>query len=92
MKEKKEEIWKLIHQYDRGGFDIEEVVDEIFNVLITIKTDSNQFVPYQCCPICGGSGEVLSDGFTSAVYEQCDTCKGNKIIPMALIKNNAKSK
>jgi len=43
-------------------------------------------VPYQACPICGGSGQVLAPQFTSGVYIPCSVCNGAKIIPMHIVK------
>ena len=42
-------------------------------------------VPYQCCPVCNGTGQVLADGFTSAVYQPCKVCNGAMIIPMYIV-------
>jgi hypothetical protein len=39
-------------------------------------------VPYQCCPVCNGTGQVVADGYTSAVYQPCKVCNGARIIPM----------
>ena len=39
-------------------------------------------VPYQCCPVCNGTGNVLADGFISSVYQTCKVCNGAMIIPM----------
>jgi excinuclease UvrABC ATPase subunit len=39
-------------------------------------------IPFQVCPICNGKGQVVATGFTSSVYQQCDVCNGQKIIPM----------
>ena len=43
-------------------------------------------VPYQCCPVCNGTGQVLADGFTSAVYQPCKVCNGAMIIPMYIVE------
>lgn len=52
------------------------------------KAQYNWYIPYQLCPKCGGTGEVLNDnkmvgccGISSGV-ETCDLCHGNKVIPM----------
>lgn len=42
-------------------------------------------VPYQCCPVCNGSGQTVADGFTSAVYQTCKVCLGAMIIPMHVL-------
>jgi len=42
-------------------------------------------VPYQCCPVCNGSGKTLSDGFTSSIYQICKVCNGAMIIPMHIV-------
>lgn len=41
-------------------------------------------VPYQCCPVCGGTGRVIT-ALSFACYETCDTCNGKKIIPQAVL-------
>lgn len=46
-------------------------------------------VPYQCCPVCNGKGEVLADGFTNSVYQTCKVCAGAMIIPMYIIRPTA---
>lgn len=43
-------------------------------------------VPYQACPICSGSGQVLANGYTSSIYTICSVCNGAKIIPMHIVK------
>ena len=58
-----------------------------------VKTGTKiiNYVPYQKCPICNGSGIIIQTVFNSTVtYTQntCDVCGGAKIIPMhALIKH-----
>jgi len=42
-------------------------------------------VPYQCCPLCIGTGQILADGFTSSVYQTCKVCNGARIIPMHIV-------
>lgn len=42
-------------------------------------------VPYQCCPVCNGTGKVIADGFTSAVFQTCRVCNGAMIIPMYVL-------
>ena len=42
-------------------------------------------VPYQCCPLCNGTGQILADGFTSSVYQTCKVCNGARIIPMHIV-------
>lgn len=42
-------------------------------------------VPYQCCPICNGTGKTVADGFTSSVYQTCKVCNGAMIIPMHIV-------
>ena len=42
-------------------------------------------VPYQCCPLCNGNGQTVSDGFTSSVYQTCKVCNGARIIPMHIV-------
>lgn len=44
-----------------------------------------QTVPYQCCPVCNGTGKTVADGFTSAVYQTCKVCNGAMIIPMHIL-------
>ncbi len=42
-------------------------------------------VPYQCCPVCNGTGKTVADGFTSCVYQTCKVCNGAMIIPMHIV-------
>lgn len=42
-------------------------------------------VPYQCCPICNGTGNVPAPSYTSGVTITCDTCSGQKIIPHYIV-------
>ena len=42
-------------------------------------------VPYQCCPVCNGTGKTVADGFTSSVYQTCKVCNGARIIPMHIV-------
>jgi len=43
-------------------------------------------VPYQCCPICNGTGKILADGCVSSLYQQCKVCNGAMIIPQYVIQ------
>ncbi len=47
---------------------------------------------WQRCPVCDGDGQILADGFTSLVYQQCPTCSGNRIIQRPEISYDAASK
>jgi hypothetical protein len=41
------------------------------------------YVPYQVCPICNGTGKILSHYERTTIdFETCDVCNGAKIIPM----------
>ena len=42
-------------------------------------------VPYQCCPVCNGTGKTVAYGFTSSVYQTCKVCNGAMIIPMHIV-------
>jgi len=42
-------------------------------------------VPYQCCPICNGTGKILADGCVSSLYQQCKVCNGAMIIPQYVL-------
>ena len=42
-------------------------------------------VPYQCCPLCNGTGKTVADGFTTSVYNICKVCNGAMIIPMHIV-------
>ena len=44
-----------------------------------------QYVPYQVCPICNGTGRLLNIGTSSAIDRSCDHCNGAKVIPMHVI-------
>lgn len=46
-----------------------------------------QFVPYQKCPICDGSGKIEEfDGLHPPRDITCPTCQGVRIIPMHCVK------
>ena len=68
---------KILIDYQRGLKSIDDSVD-----LICTMVPKREFVPYQCCPVCDGKGQVVAEGFTSAIYQQCVVCKGTMIIPM----------
>lgn len=52
-----------------------------------LKEDGGvQLGEWQCCPVCNGNGQILADGFTSMVYQQCPTCAGNRIIQKPVIE------
>lgn len=82
----KQDIRQLISQYERDGFSIDELVDELFILIMPERDEFAHCVPYQRCPICEGSGKIPAEGFTSSIYMTCDTCNGMKIIPMASIQ------
>ena len=42
-------------------------------------------VPYQCCPVCNGTGQTFADNFTSTLYDICKVCNGAKVIPMHIV-------
>ncbi len=48
-------------------------------------------IPYQCCPVCNGTGKILGDGFTNSIYQTCKVCNGAMIIPMHVLTTNKKS-
>ena len=70
---------KILIDYQRGFKDIDESIDLICAMVPNVN---HKFVPYQCCPVCDGKGQVVADGFTSAAYQPCVVCKGTMIIPM----------
>ena len=43
-------------------------------------------VPYQCCPVCGGTRQTIADGFTSSVYQACKVCNGACVIPQHIVQ------
>ena len=52
-----------------------------------VKTGTKivNYVPYQKCPVCDGTGIIIRTVFNhTATYTQntCDVCNGTKIIPM----------
>lgn len=70
---------KILIDYQRGFKSIDDSIDLICAM---VPNSKREFVPYQCCPVCDGKGQVVADGFTSAVYQPCVVCKGAMIIPM----------
>ena len=49
--------------------------------------EQTEYIPYQCCPVCNGLGQVLADGFIRAVYQPCKVCHGAMIIPMHKVQH-----
>jgi DnaJ-class molecular chaperone len=47
-----------------------------------------KYVPYQCCPVCNGTGMVTSWYPSISLLETCTVCKGTKIIPMYVLKEH----
>lgn len=90
----KEQISDLIEEklgYTNGwkisDEDYKKHCDEIADAVVSKNNSYTVLatVPYQCCPVCNGRGEVVADGFTSSVYQKCTVCDGQKIIPTAII-------
>lgn len=47
-----------------------------------------EYVLAQICPRCNGEGRVIANpGCTTALYKQCEVCKGAQIIPMLRLKD-----
>jgi DnaJ-class molecular chaperone len=42
-------------------------------------------VPYQCCPVCNGTGKTFDDVIIDNSYQTCKVCKGSMIIPMHVV-------
>jgi len=58
------------------------IIDETKEVVKNINYDTPfATVPYQCCPVCNGTGQTTADGFTSSVFQICKVCNGDMIIP-----------
>lgn len=76
---------EIKHIFDSGANEIRifEMVKSFINNNKTVKT-----IPYQCCPVCNGHGQVLADVFTSSVYQTCKVCNGAMIIP-EYVKTNS---
>ncbi len=51
----------------------------------SIKYQLVDVVPFQTCPICNVVGKIVADGFLSGIFQTCDVCHGQKIIPMATL-------
>ena len=43
------------------------------------------YVPYQLCPKCHGEGNLYRYTGPAHTDAACDVCKGEKIIPMAIV-------
>jgi hypothetical protein len=72
----------------------DEMRDDLYKVIEYAKqpeiidwTTSNKatVVPYQCCPVCNGTGRIMGSSYSGAIFETCDVCNGKKIIPMHVI-------
>lgn len=68
---------------DHNTSDVWDELVLLFKYGYKAATPNNGYsIPYQCCPLCGGTGETVADGYISAVMQVCKVCSGNKIIPM----------
>jgi len=48
-----------------------------------LREFGSNYVPWQCCPVCNGRGEVMiNDVYTTYQYQVCPTCLGKRIILM----------
>lgn len=47
-----------------------------------IHNPEPKFIPMQICPVCVGEGRITSQS-TSAAFQQCPKCYGERTIPMA---------
>lgn len=58
-----------------------EPLKQITNVLTGTKSKIVEYIPYQKCPICEGTGIIIT---ITTIYTKntCDVCNGTKIIPM----------
>lgn len=61
-----------------------EKINQLYGSPKTKQPQQPQYVPYQCCPVCSGSGRIPSMG--TATQGVCPTCNGARIIPMHVIK------
>lgn len=53
-----------------------------------MKTKIVNYIPYQTCPVCSGSGTIRKDSINTTCLTICNICKGAKIIPMHEIKDS----
>jgi len=66
--------------------------NQTYNYIETVElvkkdpTHDIKVIPFQSCPICSGTGQVLADGFISSVYQVCNKCNGAMVIPMHVLK------
>jgi len=74
------ELLELIETFEKG----EHIVNN----------ETIEYVPYQVCPRCGGSGQLVQETnyVTSSLVTTCDVCFGAKIIPMCPIDKTKKEK
>lgn len=54
----------------------------IIEPIIEIHNPEPKFIPMQVCPVCAGEGRITSKS-TSAMFQECPLCKGQRAIPMA---------
>lgn len=82
---------EIAHIFDSGANEMRvlEMVKRFVNSRQPVSKNSSytmlSTVPYQCCPICNGSGNVPAPSYTSGVTITCDTCSGQKIIPQHIV-------
>jgi len=73
---------------ENKDFTIPGIMEAFVEYIMKTKIDNDDFIPYQKCPVCEGTGNVLAPGFTSGCTTVCDICHGAKIIPMHRMKDN----
>ena len=92
-KKHKEELKiELHHIFDSGANQIRvaEMVEAFIDSRYVVKNINYDTVlatvPYQCCPVCGGTGQTFADGFTNSVYQTCKVCNGTCVIPQHIVQ------
>ena len=73
------------HMIDYADY-LEQKLSEAEKQVKNIKDDALlATAPYQCCPVCNGTGQTIADGFTSSVFQTCKVCNGAMIIPQHIV-------
>ncbi len=58
---------------------------DFYGKLFEPQKDVVPCVPYQLCPKCNGQG-IVSNNYSSSVYDKCNVCHGSMIIPMCVVE------
>ncbi len=62
--------------------DIAHALETNIDYFFSKQNPYGHTIPFQCCPVCNGTGQTLADGFIANMFQECKVCNGKRIIPM----------